>query len=909
MNPTDPAHPDALAVEAIRQGDRERFQELVERHADRVFAVAWSRLGNRDLAEEAAQEAFITAYQRLPRLGHTARFGSWIAAIARNTAINLGIRRRNHLRKDARWALEQDQTTQPPNPPGSTPEPTDTLRQSLEDLPPIHRECLVLFYLENRSIAEAAATLGISDNTFKVRLHRARTALRDVLESRLESGLDQLRAPARLTHAVMLAIPTHTGGLLASGSLASAAAKWLPFSFTLFALQFSALLPGLILARWLALKDLANFRDPLGFRPSLYRAFLRSTTVTVVLALILTLTLVRVLGPRTFATIAGAFFLLLCLDFTRRLHVIRTPVLIGSTLAIAALSLGLLATGLANLNPAVLLLAHAVFALALARVLHASPPRMDHSLFTRAAHGLLPPQPTTTPLRHTPPSPSQNLEFARFLGRHHLVENWRTLRDRQGLELRLPRVLPNTLTSAVPFLWLAPSTLRLHADGTIDTSLGNPDRQQLAVTCANSLPGSAELQARVAHALHQARTAFLSGNPRSASSALGEVPESSVFNQPHLLSTPTRWRSRMLNAAAILLVAAAVIVLLKPRLNPAPSRFQTVAVTEDQTRDLIQRLNPAHPHHSPALAWWDFALQSALILPPPGSIPESTRTYLVARVLDPLHATLRSTPSPAAVLEQALNTPAFLRAANLGFLQPDDLKAVQLDHESVRSSLRALEPSARSRFLALHESPVFNNDCSVLNTDSLALRVEFLERSAALDPADLAPVVPTLLAAQVLSPDPIPGRCMPPDPAAIHGLFHSRFNDSLRDTRDVLRILHAAQAIHRIDREACIAGILRWHRGQGLIQQPPTLPKSVMGGDAANTWCAFECLRLLNGLDRVPDLADWRFRTSPGILSRDPRHPDAPPLLVWPAFEAHLLAQHFATILPDLPVNPTAARP
>jgi hypothetical protein len=57
---------DADAVAAIRGGDRERYRELVERHSGKVFAVAWCRLGDRDLAEEVTQEAFIKGYRGLP---------------------------------------------------------------------------------------------------------------------------------------------------------------------------------------------------------------------------------------------------------------------------------------------------------------------------------------------------------------------------------------------------------------------------------------------------------------------------------------------------------------------------------------------------------------------------------------------------------------------------------------------------------------------------------------------------------------------------------------------------------------------------------------------------------------------------------------------------------------------------
>ena len=98
---------DAAAIEAIRSGDADRYSELVARHERRVFAVAWSRLGDANLAEEATQEAFIRGFKHLRFLGDGAKFSAWIASIARNAAINLGIRHRRELNKRERWALER----------------------------------------------------------------------------------------------------------------------------------------------------------------------------------------------------------------------------------------------------------------------------------------------------------------------------------------------------------------------------------------------------------------------------------------------------------------------------------------------------------------------------------------------------------------------------------------------------------------------------------------------------------------------------------------------------------------------------------------------------------------------------------------------------------------------------------
>ncbi len=105
---------DLIAVEAIKKGDRQRYRELVERYEQRVYAVAWSRLGDADLAQEAAQEAFIKGYQHLGFLHQGGKFAAWITAIARNMAVNLGLQHRNELKRRKRWTLEQAERIQSP---------------------------------------------------------------------------------------------------------------------------------------------------------------------------------------------------------------------------------------------------------------------------------------------------------------------------------------------------------------------------------------------------------------------------------------------------------------------------------------------------------------------------------------------------------------------------------------------------------------------------------------------------------------------------------------------------------------------------------------------------------------------------------------------------------------------------
>jgi RNA polymerase sigma-70 factor, ECF subfamily len=218
---------DARAVEAVKNGDRQRYRELVDRYERRVYAVAWCRLGDPDLAEEATQEAFIKGYRHLGSLNQAGRFAEWITAIARHAATSLGLRRRNDLRNRQRWILAQKEETQATDRGATQEEPVsaETLRETLAGLPARHRECLALFYLEGKGVAEAAGALGLSETAFKTRLHRARAALRERLEERLEGSLSQLRPSHAMAPAIMAILATQQAEATATASGIGALAK------------------------------------------------------------------------------------------------------------------------------------------------------------------------------------------------------------------------------------------------------------------------------------------------------------------------------------------------------------------------------------------------------------------------------------------------------------------------------------------------------------------------------------------------------------------------------------------------------------------------------------------------------------------------------------------------------------
>ena len=84
---------DQQAIRRVLDGDRDAYRVLMERHFATIFRVALRITGNDQDAEEAAQEAFLRAYNKLPEFRQTAGFGTWVYRIAMNCSLNLVERR------------------------------------------------------------------------------------------------------------------------------------------------------------------------------------------------------------------------------------------------------------------------------------------------------------------------------------------------------------------------------------------------------------------------------------------------------------------------------------------------------------------------------------------------------------------------------------------------------------------------------------------------------------------------------------------------------------------------------------------------------------------------------------------------------------------------------------------------
>jgi RNA polymerase sigma-70 factor (ECF subfamily) len=162
-------------VEAARRGDGNALAGLYERYYAVMVWVAYSVLLDRGLAEDAAQQAFATAYRKMRSLRQPDRFGPWLATICRNTAQDMARARRREAAFQKR-ALSEIRLASGSN--GFD----RAVKEAVDGLPAMYREVVVLHYYSGLSYQEIESVLGVSGDKVKGRLARARKRIQVHLE-------------------------------------------------------------------------------------------------------------------------------------------------------------------------------------------------------------------------------------------------------------------------------------------------------------------------------------------------------------------------------------------------------------------------------------------------------------------------------------------------------------------------------------------------------------------------------------------------------------------------------------------------------------------------------------------------------------------------------------------------------
>ena len=192
---------DTVLVQRIRAGEPQLFELVMRRHNTRLYRTVRSLLRDEAEAEDAMQDAYVHAFTHLDAFRAESQLSTWLTRIALNEALMRLRRRGRFLDLAAPPGADDEETPTMYEPDSPLPSPeqqaqTGELRVLLEGsvdaLPPASRAAFVLRDVEGLSTAEAAECLGISEESVRTRLHRARALLRDELYRRAGTGAGEL---------------------------------------------------------------------------------------------------------------------------------------------------------------------------------------------------------------------------------------------------------------------------------------------------------------------------------------------------------------------------------------------------------------------------------------------------------------------------------------------------------------------------------------------------------------------------------------------------------------------------------------------------------------------------------------------------------------------------------------------
>lgn len=201
MPPTEREYETKLARELI-EGAPDAFDRFVDYFRAKVYQYSWMMCGQREDAEEVAQETLLKVFESMDQLREPERIRSWVFRIAKNACL---MKRRRSVFAPVRelsldelmpartqngeqtkieiadWSrLPEDQVLQA--------EMKDALKAAIAELPEIYRSVVLLRDLQELSTQEASHILGVSEDVVKTRLHRGRLAIRKSLDARLRSN-------------------------------------------------------------------------------------------------------------------------------------------------------------------------------------------------------------------------------------------------------------------------------------------------------------------------------------------------------------------------------------------------------------------------------------------------------------------------------------------------------------------------------------------------------------------------------------------------------------------------------------------------------------------------------------------------------------------------------------------------
>jgi RNA polymerase sigma factor (sigma-70 family) len=223
---------DADLVAESLDGSRDAFRQIVERYQTLICSLAYSAIGNVSQSEDVAQETFISAWKDLRSLREPDKLRSWLCAIARNrTQRSLQREGREPVHNAAPLENAHDSPACDalPSEQAISREEEAILWRSLEKIPELYREPLIVFYRERQSIESVAVELELSEDAVKQRLSRGRKLLQEEVQGFVEGALQRTAPGQAFSNAVLAVLPLAAGPAatagVGAGAKGTAAAK------------------------------------------------------------------------------------------------------------------------------------------------------------------------------------------------------------------------------------------------------------------------------------------------------------------------------------------------------------------------------------------------------------------------------------------------------------------------------------------------------------------------------------------------------------------------------------------------------------------------------------------------------------------------------------------------------------
>jgi RNA polymerase sigma-70 factor, ECF subfamily len=187
---------DAALIAGLQAGDAEAFEALVRKYMPALLRVARRFLRSEEDARDAVQDAFISAFKSIRNFASQSQLGTWLHRIVINSSLMKLRRQKRRPEEDIEAYLPRFQTdghqVEPSVPWSESAEAVlqraelrEHVRAAIDELPDTYRNVLLLRDIEELTTEETATVLGINPNTVKVRLHRARQALRALLDPQM----------------------------------------------------------------------------------------------------------------------------------------------------------------------------------------------------------------------------------------------------------------------------------------------------------------------------------------------------------------------------------------------------------------------------------------------------------------------------------------------------------------------------------------------------------------------------------------------------------------------------------------------------------------------------------------------------------------------------------------------------